>query len=262
MENKNETFINTSGKGEKSNVPSEVKNKFNWGAFLLSWIWGIGNKTYITLIYLILGLIPIVNLGILIWFGIKGNEWAWRNKQFKSIPEFHENQKKWVVWSIICWVVFIILVQFLLVIGIFISFLNDSTDNPEGTGKTTSKLERMMDKMATIYFQSYTIGENENRFYVLESDWKRFSFDEKVKLLDFAAQTAAMKKEKEYKENNPHGYQYFSKTTELNKTKIYSANNTEKLLGEFYLDKNLFNDEKTKYTDIIKASLKAYRFYN
>lgn len=258
----NKKPVNTSGKGEHSQVPLEVKEKFNWGAFLLSWIWGLGNKTYITLIYLILGFIPLVNLGVSIWFGIKGNEWAWQNKRFKSIPDFHSYQKKWVVGAIIFWIIFVIAVNVILFLGIFLAFLGASGDSTGDTNSTTSRLERMMDKMSSMYFQSYTIGEDENRFYVLEDEWRSFSFDERVKLLDFAAQTAAMRKEKEYKANNPNGHKYFSKSSELNITKIYSANNTDKLLGEFYIDKNLFENDETKFTDVIKASLKAYKFYN
>lgn len=104
-------FVNNSGQGPNVTVPEEVADKFNWGAFLLSWIWGLGNKTYITLVMLatvVLAFIPIVNfvsgmvqLGLAIWFGIKGNEWAWQNKKFESVEAFHAYQKKWVVAGII-----------------------------------------------------------------------------------------------------------------------------------------------------------------
>src|SRR6516162_11951094 len=33
-------------------IPAEIK-RWNWGAFLLNWIWGIGNQTYIALLALI-----------------------------------------------------------------------------------------------------------------------------------------------------------------------------------------------------------------
>src|SRR6202040_3092399 len=35
-------------------IPAEIK-RWNWGAFLLNWIWGIGNQTYIALLALIPG---------------------------------------------------------------------------------------------------------------------------------------------------------------------------------------------------------------
>ena len=94
---------NTSGLGINSAVPEEVKNHFNWGAFLLTWIWGIGNNTFLTLIIFVCILFKnhpvicsIVSIALGIWFGIKGNEWAWRNKKFASIEAFHNYQKKWV----------------------------------------------------------------------------------------------------------------------------------------------------------------------
>ena len=47
----------TSGLGKQSVVPPEVKG-WNWGAFLLNWIWGIGNSTYIALLMFV----PLVNI--------------------------------------------------------------------------------------------------------------------------------------------------------------------------------------------------------
>lgn len=96
---------NTSGKGKDVVVPDEVAKKFNWGAFFLSWIWGLGNATYLPLIILAVAFIPFIGglgcLGLAIWFGIKGNEWAWQNKQFPSVEAFHEYQKKWAIAGII-----------------------------------------------------------------------------------------------------------------------------------------------------------------
>lgn len=54
---------------EKNNVPEEIK-KWNWGAFSLNILWGIGNKTYLPL----LCLIPFFNLVWIFVCGIKGNE--------------------------------------------------------------------------------------------------------------------------------------------------------------------------------------------
>lgn len=115
---------NTSGAGQAAVVPAEIANKFNWGAFLLSWIWGLGNATYITLLMIvgyILCLIPIVGwlicLGLAIWFGFKGNEWAWRNKRFESVEAFNDYQKKWTIAGIIVAVIGIVwmVLSFLLV---------------------------------------------------------------------------------------------------------------------------------------------------
>ena len=102
-----EILSKDSEQGENIIVPEDVSDKFNWGAFLLTWIWGLGNNTYITLLMLatvVLFFIPIINLialplqlGLGIWFGIKGNEWAWKNKKFASVEAFHSYQKKWAI---------------------------------------------------------------------------------------------------------------------------------------------------------------------
>ena len=102
---------NNSGQGTNTPVPDVVAKHFNWGAFLLSWIWGIGNKTYITLLSFVAGFIPFVGalvvLGMQIWFGIKGNTWAWQNKRFQSVEHFHENQKKWTIAGVIVSFIFV-----------------------------------------------------------------------------------------------------------------------------------------------------------
>lgn len=74
-----------------------LKKKFNWGAFFLGWIWGLFNRSYITLIQLPVVFIPkiggLISLGLAIFFGIKGNEWALKNKNFKSSFAFIKYQK-------------------------------------------------------------------------------------------------------------------------------------------------------------------------
>ena len=96
---------NNSGMGKDIQVPEVVAKRFNWGAFLLSWIWGLGNGTYITLIGLLVCFIPFVGgliaLGCSIWFGIKGNEWAWQNKRFNDVEHFHSYQRKWATAGVI-----------------------------------------------------------------------------------------------------------------------------------------------------------------
>lgn len=108
--------VNTSGHGSNAKVPAAVAGKFNWGVFLLTWIWGLYHKKYLTLIMIPLGFlvyIPFVGwlipLGVGIWFGIKGNEWAWQGRRYNSIAQFHESQKKWAIAGIIVIVLLFVL---------------------------------------------------------------------------------------------------------------------------------------------------------
>lgn len=77
-------------------IPDGVRG-WSWGAFLLSWIWAIGNKTWIGL----LALIPYVGLIMAIVLGIKGREWAWKNKEWASLEEFNRIQRQWSKWAVI-----------------------------------------------------------------------------------------------------------------------------------------------------------------
>jgi hypothetical protein len=79
-----------SGLGKKSVVPPEIKG-WNWGAFFLNWIWGIGNSTYIAFLMFV----PLVNIVMVFVLGAKGNEWAWRNRTWRNVEHFKQTQKKW-----------------------------------------------------------------------------------------------------------------------------------------------------------------------
>ena len=107
---------NTSGEGKGTIVPPEIKG-WNWGAFLLSWIWGIGNSVWIALIVFI----PIPLLALIMSFvlGAKGNQWAWQNKRWGSIEHFKRTQRTWRNWGIGVLVAFIILYAMLLILGIW-----------------------------------------------------------------------------------------------------------------------------------------------
>ena len=83
---------NTSGQGKQALIPEEIRG-WNWGAFLLGWLWGLFNGTYIAF----LSLIPCAGIIMVIILGVKGNEWAWRNKQWDNIEHFIRAQGKWAI---------------------------------------------------------------------------------------------------------------------------------------------------------------------
>jgi hypothetical protein len=91
---------NNSGQGKGIEIPDAVKG-WSWGAFFLSWIWAIGNKTWIGL----LALIPYVGIVMAFVLGIKGRQWAWENKQWESLDHFLHVQKRWSFWGVIVVVV-------------------------------------------------------------------------------------------------------------------------------------------------------------
>ncbi|MBY0377810.1 MAG: ribonuclease G [Gammaproteobacteria bacterium] len=70
---------------------------WSWGAFFLTWIWGLGNRTYRALWCFV----PIVGICMRIALGIKGREWAWRHKKWESIEQFNKVQKRWSIVGLI-----------------------------------------------------------------------------------------------------------------------------------------------------------------
>ena len=105
---------------DKDNLPKEL-NCFNWGAFLLNWIWGVMHKKYVTLWILPAAIIPVIGPFVVsIWFGIAGNRWAWESKDWASVEEFNESQKFWVrLWLVL----FIVGIIFVIKMFVFLSIL-------------------------------------------------------------------------------------------------------------------------------------------
>ncbi len=77
-------------------VPAALRG-LNWGAFWLNWIWGLGNRTPLAL----LCFVPLLGAFMPWVLLFKGNEWAWRNKQWESVEAFQTTQRRWgfaVLW--------------------------------------------------------------------------------------------------------------------------------------------------------------------
>lgn len=87
---------NNSGGGSSVIPPPGIKG-WSWGAFLLNWIWAIGNRTWIGL----LAFVPYVGIIVSFYLGFKGRELAWRNKRWDSIEHFNAVQKKWSWWAVV-----------------------------------------------------------------------------------------------------------------------------------------------------------------
>lgn len=77
-------------------IPEGIRG-WSWGAFLLNWIWAIGNNTWIGL----LSLVPYLGFIMAVILGFKGREWAWRNKHWDSIEHFQRVQKRWSFWGLL-----------------------------------------------------------------------------------------------------------------------------------------------------------------
>jgi len=83
-------MYNSSGQGKQTVVPAEV-DRWNWGAFMLTWVWGLGNSTPLAL----LAMVPCVGLAMPFVLGARGSAWAWQNKRWESVEQFRRSQRLW-----------------------------------------------------------------------------------------------------------------------------------------------------------------------
>lgn len=131
-------------------IPVEIQGKFNWGAFLLNWIWGIGNKSYQTLWCLI----PFVGFVWTFVCGFKGNEWAWRNNKYSDIEKFNKVQKNWSIASII--IASILLLASLLTFVLFVNTSNNSTGQTYKNKTITAEDETTkIEKAVNVYHKEH-----------------------------------------------------------------------------------------------------------
>ncbi len=98
--NKNlKEIINNSGCGINNHeeiVPEEILG-WNWGAFLMPWLWMWPNQVWY-------GLFCFVPHGwwlMAIALGAKGNEWAWKSRPWRSIEQFKAHQRGWAIAGIL-----------------------------------------------------------------------------------------------------------------------------------------------------------------
>ena len=86
----------------KIGEPSIV-NKWNWGAFLLGWIWAIGNGVW----WGVVGLIPYAGFIVNIILGATGNRSAWE-KYEGSAESFEAKQRTWTKAGVIIFIITLI----------------------------------------------------------------------------------------------------------------------------------------------------------
>jgi serine/threonine protein kinase len=89
-------FVNNSGHGNLFDssipIPEEIQG-WNWGAFLMPWLWPFTNHVWIGL----LAFVPQVGWLMALALGSRGNEWAWKSRRWRSIEHFKAHQRGWAI---------------------------------------------------------------------------------------------------------------------------------------------------------------------
>ena len=99
--------IDHAGEGTSRLEAVPTIHNFNWGAFFLTWIWAIGNRSFdrITGWLLVLCIVPYIGplsaLALMVYCGKTGNRRSWENKQWESIGHFERVQRRWAIAGVL-----------------------------------------------------------------------------------------------------------------------------------------------------------------
>lgn len=114
---------NTSGQGSAATIPEQIRG-WSWGAFIFTWLWGLFNRTWIALATLI----PVIGIVVWILCGLKGNEWAWRNKRWDDVEHFKRVQRKWALAGLVMVLLVVASGAAAVLLGISLSSLVDEAE--------------------------------------------------------------------------------------------------------------------------------------
>lgn len=88
----------------QSEIDKEIE-RWNWGAFFCSWLWGAFNGIYWPLFIILIAGIPYVgqvcSLCLCVYLGLNGSKMAWRTGKYHSFERFKNAQKNWAIGGII-----------------------------------------------------------------------------------------------------------------------------------------------------------------
>ena len=156
--------------------------KFNWGAFIGTWIWGLFNNVKKSLFMLVLFFVGFgAGFNFALICGIKGNEWVKENKKDFSITELHAQQQKQT--KIMC-----ILIP--LIIVIIFTGIVQVVKNEKCYKVLSTNIEKTMKKVAKnttfAVFDKIEYSDNQYKFYLDIKNWNNMSDTDKTILFEMA----------------------------------------------------------------------------
>ncbi len=139
-------------------VPQEIQG-WNWGAFMMAPLWSLTNQVWIGLI----SCIPYIGLPMLFILGGKGNAWAWRSRQWRSLEDFKAHQRAWAKASIITYSSFAAL--FVLLVFIGANTPEDKKSKESQVTPTPTKFDSQTPEPSTGNFPPVEIGNLQTYTY-------------------------------------------------------------------------------------------------
>ena len=220
--------------------PKDELIKFNWGAMFGTWIWGLINKSYLTLFAIPL-FFTTAFLPFMILCGIKGNEWAYKDTD-KPIEEFHKSQSnQTAIFSAIMPVIFIV--------GMFIAAISGVVALGSFLQKNPKAMQKFMDYSANVInvsvesrYSNIEFTDDEYKFYLDPVIWSKMPLSAKKNQFDVTKNYVLMRVYPNY-DKMPKDFGYVK---EYRKIKIYSTFNNE-LLAQYDVDEAKLIEVQEKY---------------
>lgn len=83
--------------------------KWNWGAFFCTWLWGIFHRMYWPLLILVVAAIPylgqVCSIGLCVYMGLKGSRIAWDSGKYKDFESYKNAQRNWAIAGLIWFII-------------------------------------------------------------------------------------------------------------------------------------------------------------
>ena len=236
-------FILMMTKGKiSSKKPKSKIAKFNWGACLGTWMWGLYNKTPITALMLPL-LLTTGWFPFMIICGIRGNEWAYENnKKYPEIEEFHKSQSNQsALWTVVTPIIVVVgFVGLSIVSGIVVY-----------SDMLNQKVVEYQEVAVQTNFEKIELTDSEYKFYIDPQIWVKLPDNSKESMFQLGVTHVVREK------NINLARDEFKWVEIYNKIKIYSSFNNE-LLGEYTITPA---EMKKAYQKTIKGEKGALKEY-
>jgi len=107
---------------------------WNWGGFLIPYVWLIGHgRLTLGFLLLLTACVPFLGLAHLVFYpaaalylGLNGYELAWREQPYHSVHQLEERERVWMFWGAALFIVFFVT---LLVALVYLRFLAGQVDD-------------------------------------------------------------------------------------------------------------------------------------
>ena len=229
--------------GEK---PADNVVKFNGGAMFGTWVWGLINKSYLTL-----WAIPLFFTcgGFFVFAlicGLKGNEWAYSEQKDKSLEDFHKSQTVQTAWFSVCVPIVVLVVSIISVLFGSVMLYQYFQKNPNALKSMENYSSRMITSSVEARYDNIELTDNEYKFYISPTVWNGLPAKAKKNLFVTTESYVFVKLTEDNKISKKDLSSNDKYLTESNKIKIYSSFNNE-LLAERNVDVENYKKLEEQY---------------